>query len=275
MLIRPQAPQWLQRAREIQARVKAPLGKPFAAAKKAKVAELYLYDAIGYDEWSQTGIAPQDVVDAVKEAAGADSLAVHINSPGGYVFDGIAIFNAIRSFEGLKTVYVDGIAASIASVIALAGDKVVTNEGGTWMVHDPMGGIFSFGTADQIEEDAMKTVKALRKVRDNLIDIYVNATGKSVSQISAWMTGETWMTADEALERGFTDEVVKQSPPEEEKPAAAVIQLRPEGDLSPRVRADLARARARALQEKFARASPGKNPGQPGPTNSKTVQRPE
>jgi ATP-dependent Clp protease protease subunit len=249
----------MTKAREFCARFQSPVGKPFAAAKKDKVADLYIYDAIGEDPWTGGGVTPQQVVEALKAAEGADQLNVHMNSPGGYVFDGIAIFNAIRGFEGKKTVYVDGLAASIASVIALAGEKVVTNEGATWMIHDPMGGVFSFGTADQIEDDAAKTVKALRKIRENLIDIYVNATGRSLAEVSAWMSGETWMTAQEALDRGFTDEIVKQEPPAEEatKPAAVTR-------LSPKAEADLARARVQALRERFAGASPGAVPGQPG-----------
>jgi ATP-dependent Clp protease protease subunit len=246
----------MTRAREIAARVRSPVaGSLFVAAKKDKTGEIYLYDFIGVDDWTGSGISPQSVVDTLAEMKGIDQLDVHVNSPGGYVFDGIAIFNAIRTFEGQKTVHVDGIAASIASVIALAGDKVVTNEGAMWMVHDPAGGLFSFGTADQIEDDARKTVQALRKVRENLIDVYMTATGRSLSEVSAWMTGETWMTAQEALDRGFTDEIAKAEPPkeQEEKPAASSVRL------SPVVEADLARARVRALSERFSGASPGKN----------------
>ncbi len=268
-MIRPPIPPWMKKAREFAARFPSPVGKPFAAAKKAKTAELYIYDAIGFDPWSETGIAPQHVVDALAEAKGAERLDIHINSPGGFVFDGIAIYNALRGFEGQKTVYVDGLAASIASIVALAGDKVITNEGASWMIHDPMGGVFSFGTADQIEDDAAKTVKALRNIRENLLDIYTNATGQPLSRISAWMSGETWMTPAEALERGFTDEITKQeAAPTKEKPEAKVITL----PLSPRVRADLARAKARALSEQFSGASPGTSPGQPG--SSRAVPAP-
>lgn len=268
-MIRPAVPPWFAKAREIAARVASPVGKPFAAAKKAKTAELYLFDGIGKDPWTGEGISPEDVVAAVREAKGAEELAVHVNSPGGYVFDGIAIFNAIRAFEGRKVVYVDGLAASIASIIALAGDRVVTNEGAMWMIHDPMGGVFSFGTADQIEDDSRKTVNALRKVRETLLDIYVSATGRPMSEISAWMGAETWMTAAEAKERGFTDEVTEreESEEEEETEDAAKKKRAPvhhEATASPSAVAQLARATARNLSEKFPGASPGAAPGQPG-----------
>lgn len=286
-MIDRRVPAWFPKAKEIAARVRSPAGKPFAAAKKGKCATLHLYDAIGKDPWSGTGIGPEDVVKALAEADGADELAVHVNSPGGYVFDGIAIYNAIRGFKGKKTVYVDGLAASIASIIALAGDRVVTCEGAMWMIHDPAGGIFSFGTADQIEDDARKTVAALRKVRENLIDIYTSSTGQGAGQVSGWMTAETWMTAAEAKDRGFTDEVVTS-----DAACACSCDECQSGDcpdcscggcascaagescnggdcdqgdghkmkaraLSPRVSADLARAQVRALHDKFTGASPG------------------
>jgi ATP-dependent Clp protease protease subunit len=260
-------PQWLNRAREIHARVASPVGVPFAAKSNGKVAKLYLYDAIGRDMFSDAGIAPTDVVAALAEAKGAGSLEVYINSPGGFVFDGIAIYNAIRQFNGPKTVFVDGIAASIASIIALAGDKVVTQDGAMWMIHDPMGGLMSMGTAEEIEDDARKTVNALRKVRENLLDIYTSATGQSIGDISAWMGEETWMTAAEAQARGFTDEVarVEADPPPVSKPQKA--------QLSPALAARDARVRAEALRERFPGASPEGKPGQPDrtPTTGRTT----
>ena len=269
MINRP-APPWFTKAREFAARVASPVGKPCAVAKKGKTAELYLYEAIGQDDWFQpNGISPTDVVAALKEVSGADSLDIHINSPGGFVFDGVTIYNAIRAFEGPKTVYVDGLAASIASIIALAGDRVVTNEGALWMIHDPAGGVFSFGTADQIEDDARKIVNALRKIRETLLDIYVSNTGRALSDISAWMTAETWMTAAEAKERGFTDEITKTDPAEEEEEEVTARSndgaVPIAASVSPRVTADLARAKARQLSEQFAAAIRGtQHPGPPG-----------
>jgi ATP-dependent Clp protease protease subunit len=265
------APQWLHRARELFALAKGHCKPSFVCKRSGQTAQLYLYDSIGKDPWTDSGIDPTEVVTALAEARGASSLEVYINSPGGYVFDGIAIYNAIRSFDGPKTVYVDGVAASIASIIALAGDRVVTNEGAMWMVHDPMGGVMSFGTADAIEDDTRKTVQALRKVRENLLDVYVSATGRGLSEVSAWMTSETWMTAAEALERGFTDEVATAPKQAAESPATAP---RKASAVSPRVTVDLARAQARALSERFPGASPGATPGKPGTTKQPTARSP-
>jgi ATP-dependent protease ClpP protease subunit len=263
-MIERRLPAGFLKAREFAARVKSPVGKPFAAEKKKTgPGLLYIYDAIGKDPWSGEGIDANDVVKALAEMEG-DSLEVHINSPGGYVFDGIAIFNAIRAFKGTKTVHVDGIAASIASVIALAGDKVITNEGATWMIHEPASGIYSFGNADEIEDDARRTVQALRKIRENILDIYVTATGQKLSDLSAWMAAETWMTAAEAKARGFTDEVVRQTAAEPEDKAAAPAAARAAAMNAADVAA-LARIKRRELANKFAGASPVA-PGQPGTT---------
>ena len=251
MLRPPPPPSWVK-AKEIAARVASPVGKPFAAAKRGMVAELYIFDAIGKDPWTGEGVDPADVVAAIAEAKGADELAIHINSPGGFVFDGMAIFNAIRAFAGKKTVYVDGLAASIASIIALAGDRVVMNEGSMFMIHDPMSGVFAFGSADVIEDEARKTVASLRKIREALLDVYQNATGRSLSEISAWMTAETWMTADESVQRGFADEVVKQMPHPEEEPDEHMDRAKPAASLAPDIIADLARAKARELSAKFS-----------------------
>ncbi len=258
-------PAWFERGREFAARLKSPFG-PFAAKKADKVASLYLYDMIGKDPWGGGGIDPQDVVKEIAAAKDAEQLDVHVNSPGGFVFDGIAIYNAIRAFDGDRTVYVDGLAASIASVISLAGDRVVTSEGGMWMIHEAMGGLFVWGTADEIEEAARKESAALRKIRENILDIYSTQTGQSHAKLSAWMAAETWMTAAEAKERGFTDEIAAVAEPDDGE-AAAVVPLRPAALHSPGVVADLARARVAQLNERFPRASPGPAPGQPGLPN--------
>lgn len=268
-MIERRIPAWVSKAKEFAARAASPAGTPFAAKKSKTTTKLYLYDAIGKDPWRDTGIDPTDVVNAIADAKGSESLEVYVNSPGGLVFDGIAIYNAIRSFDGDRTVYVDGVAASIASIIAMAGDRVVMNEGAMLMIHDPMGGVFSMGTADEIEDDARKTVQALRKVRENLLDIYQSATGQPLKDISAWMAQETWMTAAEAKARGFADETVSEAQTVEEPDQPAP---RKAAAVSPRVMADLARAQARSLHERFAGASPGVTPGQPGTTSKHTAR---
>jgi ATP-dependent protease ClpP protease subunit len=222
------SPAWFPRARALWAEAKA---RP-RASSSAESTRLDIGDFIGWDDWTQSGVTPADVIATLGAAKGA--LEVHVNSPGGFVFDGLAIYNAIRTYDrGPVTVYVDGLAASIASVIALAGQRVVTNQGAMWMVHDPTGGLMVWGTADEIEQAAATETKALRKVRENLLDIYVTATERPASELSALMTAETWMTADEALARGFTDEIGRDEPEESIPKAASAAGIE--------VRAQLAR----------------------------------
>lgn len=280
-MIEQQMPAWFARAREIAAKVTNPVGVGFVAKKGPSDATLYLYGDIGKHPLTGDGIDPPEVVNAVNEAvaSGAKSLTVRINSPGGGVFAGLTIANAIRSFPGHKTAVVDGIAASIASVIALAADKVVMNEGSMFMVHEPAGGVMVFGDADQIEESAAKTVKALRKIRENIVDIYAQATGGSPEKMSEMMAAETFMTAAEAKEFGFADEIAARPADEGARAqssteitadiaaAPAPTHSRSPAEIIAHARAQRAAAVAAVatLNTKFAGASPGPAaPGQPG-----------
>lgn len=167
----------------------------FFAKSKGKRGEIYVYESIG-EGWFG-GITAKSFADAVRDLGKVDALDIYINSPGGSVFDGIAIHNQIRRFAGEKIVHIDGIAASIASVIAMAGDEIHIAANGMMMIHDPWGA--AFGTADEMR----KMADALDKVRDTILDTYIAKTGGKKQQISDWMAAETWMTADETVERGF------------------------------------------------------------------------
>lgn len=175
----------------------------FWAKANGKKSELYLYDYIGADFFGE-GITAQSVTDAMKEFAPKSEVDVFVNSPGGSVFEGIAIYNILRRWDGKKTVHIDGIAASIASVVAMAGDAIEIADNGMVMIHDPWG--VAFGTA----EDMRKTADSIDKVRDVILGTYVARTGGKAAEISAWMTAETWMTADEAVERKFATVKVEQ-----------------------------------------------------------------
>lgn len=167
----------------------------FFAKAKGKRADVYLYESIG-EGWFG-GITAKSFADSLKEIGKVDALDIYINSPGGSVFDGIAIYNQIKRFAGEKIVHVDGVAASIASVIAMAGDEIRIADNGMVMIHDPYG--MSVGTADELR----KYADSLDKVRDTILDTYVSKTAGDRKQIGQWMADETWMNADEAIERGF------------------------------------------------------------------------
>lgn len=170
--------------------------KLFAKTKGKDRGEIYVYEAIG-EGWFG-GITAKSFSDTMKELGSVKALDIFINSPGGSVFDGIAIYNMIvRHSASEKVVHVDGIAASIASVIAMAGTEIRIAENGMVMIHDPWG--MSVGTADEMR----KSADSLDKVRDTLLDTYVSRTKGKREEISKWMTEETWMNADEAIARGF------------------------------------------------------------------------
>lgn len=167
--------------------VKAKAGDPSA--------EISIYDEIGF--WGVTAAA---FIGDLKKIDAKD-ITVFINSPGGSVFDGLAIYNALRQHPSNVTVKVMGVAASAASFIAMAGDKIVMPENAFMMVHNPMGGVF--GNADEMRDWA----DTLDKIAASLISIYVARTGKSEDEIKTLLDAETWLTAAEAVEMGFADEM--------------------------------------------------------------------
>lgn len=171
----------------------------FFAKAKGKVGDLYIYEDIGSGYFG--GIGPNDVRDALSEIGSVDVLNIYINSPGGSVFDGMAIYNQIARFNARKIVHIDGIAASIASVIAMCGDEIVIAPNAMMMIHDPFG--IAAGTAQEMRDMA----DAMDKVGETIRDTYVARTKQSASDVENWMHAETWMKADEAKARGFVDRI--------------------------------------------------------------------
>lgn len=170
----------------------------------ADEAEMLIYDEIG--GWF--GNTADDVV-AELRAVTASKLRVRINSPGGSLFDGIAIANALRAHPAEVTIQVDGIAASIASVIAMAGDRIVMMPSSTLMIHDASG--LCMGNA----ADMQQTADLLDKLSDNIADVYATKSGGTREQWRGLMQEETWYLADEAVAAGLADEVASGSTPAE------------------------------------------------------------
>lgn len=165
--------------------------------KAGETPKLYIYDEIGY--WGDTA---KDLADALKDVQG-DTIDVHLNSPGGDIFDGLAIYQALKDHPANVTVRIDGLAASIASVIAMAGDKIVMAPKASLMIHD--GWTMSVGNAEELR----KTADLLDKQSQIIASVYAdrNALGYGEDHFRALMREETWFTADEALEAGLVDEV--------------------------------------------------------------------
>lgn len=164
--------------------------------KAGEPAALYIFDEIN-PLW---GIGAQEVVDKLN-GIDASQIDVHINSPGGNVFDGIAIMNALRNHKANITVKVDGLAASIASVIAMAGDQIVMSLGAQMMVHNPSG--IAMGDARTMRELA----DTLDKSRASIASIYADRAGGTVDAWQGAMDAETWYTAQEAVDAGLADKL--------------------------------------------------------------------
>lgn len=168
-----------------------------AKAGNAKSAEIHIFDEIGF--W---GVSAQSFGQDLKALGDVEDLDVFINSPGGSVMDGLAIYNMLRQHPANVTVKVMGVAASAASFIAMAGDKIVMPENSFMMIHNPMSAVF--GNAQEMREIA----DTLDKIAASLIGIYVARTGKSEADVKALLDAETWMTAAEAKDLGFIDEIL-------------------------------------------------------------------
>lgn len=164
-------------------------------------AEILIYDQIGASWFGDGVTAKQFVKDLAK--IDATLLTVRINSGGGDVFDGLAIYNALRRHDAAVVTEIDGLAASIASIIALAGEEVRMADNAFFMIHDPSG--MEWGTA----EDMRKMADLLDKVGGSLVNVYAEKTGKASDELLDWMHAETWFDAEEAVEAGFVDSVVK------------------------------------------------------------------
>lgn len=208
----------------------------FFAKAAGKRGEIYIYEDIG-EGWFG-GISAKSFSEAMRDLGKVSALDIYINSYGGSVFDGIAIYNQIKRFDGEKVVHIDGIAASIASVIAMAGDEIVIAANGTVMIHDPWG--MSVGTADEMR----KCADSLDLTRDTILDTYLARTKGDRKKISDWMAAESWMNADQAVERGFADKKV-----DEKRVAASASKV---CDKFKNMPADLKRA-ARAPATMMAR----------------------
>ncbi len=151
--------------------------------------------------WGDMGISGRDVQRALAESD-ADRIKVIINSPGGDTFEGIQIFNALRSDSRNVEVVVRGLAASAASIVAMAGDTVSMEPGSMMMIHNPWTSVFG-GEADDFE----KTANMLRKIQGSMVEVYQTKVGDKTSaeDIQAAMDAETWMTSSDAIEMGFAD----------------------------------------------------------------------
>lgn len=164
------------------------------------VAEIYLFDEIG-----SSGVSAAQFIQELRSVK-SRTINLHVNSPGGDVFDGIAIYNALQRHPAAVNVVVDGLAASSASVVAQAGDRIVMSKGGTMMIHEPYG--MAVGNAQTMD----KLSAMLGKVGDTIAGIYAGRAGGTEAEWRQRMRDETWYRAQEAVDAGLADEVGAAAP---------------------------------------------------------------
>ncbi len=168
--------------------------------KSEDEAEIYIYEIIG-EGWFGDGMSSKRFMAKLKALGDVKKITLHIDSDGGSVFDGFTIYNLLKRHEANVTVYIDGVAASIASVIAMAGDTIYMPKNALLMIHNPVGAVM--GEVKDME----KMIEILNKVKEGIMSAYTDKSGMDDKTLSEMMDSETWFTAREAKDAGLIDVV--------------------------------------------------------------------
>lgn len=255
----------------------APEGRPFARenrdlpssamerwnggikAAKSDDNSISVFDVIGAD-WYGDGVTASRIAAALRSIGGAD-VTVNINSPGGDMFEGLAIYNLLREYEGKVTVKVLGLAASAASIIAMAGDEVQIGRGAFLMIHNCW--VYAMGNRHNLQQIAADMVPFDKAMND----IYGARTGLDAATIDAMMDAETYIGGSDAVEKGFADRLLAadEIADGDDSPAAALRKL--DATLA---KTDMPRSERRKLLKALTGGKPGAaatHEGMPGATD--------
>lgn len=175
-------------------------------------AEVLIYGDIGYG-WYDEGITGESISNEIADL-NVDTINVRINSGGGLVFEGLAIYQTLARHSANIIIHIDGIAASIASVIAMAGDEIRISEGANLMIHKPWSGVWGDAVALRKEADVLDQLEA------GLINIYAARSGAKRSDLEAWVGAETWFLGQQAVDAGLADVMV---PAKKKKAASSAL----------------------------------------------------
>ena len=178
---------------------------------------LFLNGTIAEESWFDDDVTPQIFKDELNSGSG--DITVWINSPGGDCIAAAQIYNMLMDYKGNVTVKIDGIAASAASVIAMAGTKVLVSPVSMLMIHNPM--TVAYGNSAEMQ----KAIDMLASVKDSILNAYEIKTGLSRTKLSHLMDAETWMDANKAIELGFADELMQRSAATDEVPVPQVSMM--------------------------------------------------
>lgn len=168
-------------------------------------AEIDIDGDIVTDEWYDSDTSAAGFRDLLKEIGAVDTIELHINSDGGDVFEGVAIYNMLKQNSAKVNVYIDGLAASIASVIAMAGDAIFMPKNTMLMIHNPW--TVAMGNANELR----KTADSLDKMTNSIVSAYLDKANEKLNEdtVKSLMDEETWLTANEALDYGLADEILE------------------------------------------------------------------
>lgn len=164
--------------------------------------EIWLYGIIGMD-WFGDGVTAKQFADDLKKLGNVATIDLRINSDGGVVTDARAMYNLLVEHKAKVVTHIDGIAASAASFVAMAGEEILIAEGGFVMIHEARG--ITIGSA----EDHRRMAGVLDNMNQTIVDTYVARTKQDEKKIKKWMADETWFNGREAMENGFADRIVE------------------------------------------------------------------
>lgn len=212
-----------------------------------------MYDPIGMDWWTGEGVTAKRVSAALRNIGDKD-VTVKINSPGGDVFEGLAIYNLLREHKGKVTVQVLGLAASAASFIAMAADEIQIARAGFLMIHN------AWTVAAGDRNDFSEVAEFLDKIDGTLADIYAVRTGDDVADLRALMDVETWMGGSEAVDAGFADGLLPSDATQEDANALAPHQVAARRMDAILAKQGMPRSERRALIQELKGGTPGAAP---------------
>lgn len=202
----------------------------YSAKKSGDAADILIYEQIGVSWWDGSGVSAKQFMEDLKLLGDVSALNVRINSPGGDVFEADAIYTALNTHKATVNVFIDGIAASAASYIAMAGDSIAIAEHAKFMIHNAWG--LAMGNADEMR----KTADLLDTIDGGIRLIYQRRTNQTDEKLKTMMSAETWLVGQQAVDERFADSLM---------PAKAAPEDKSDGfrDLM-RMRMELARASA-------------------------------
>lgn len=218
-------PSWIQRFKDMGGWNLIP-DRRYTCNKVNETGEIYIYEQIGEDWWSGGGITAKRFAEDLKALGDVKSIDLHINSPGGVIMEADAIYTALVQHKAKINVSIDGLAASAASYIAMAGDAIAIAEHAKFMIHNAWG--LAIGNASELRKlaDVLETLDSAIRL------LYQRRTGNTDQQLKDWMAEEKWFVGQQAVDQKFADTLIKAKEAPKEDPADIHTMMRMRLDLA-------------------------------------------